>query len=515
MDAPTRSRRWLLPLAALLFVAAGQGLWLGHDDRQDWLEVYFEPGPQGVQVVVEPPLPPSMVPHVTVGRDGVLDVPPGRAVALPLADGQTWTIGGEGLPLLALGQRQEQGQLRILSGLQTLGEGGVRPLQMDVPWRRQSQEIDALSARFGEADVAVVSAQDGGAIVRWGTGEWGAPEVDHLLLFAGDSWRSVKRGPEEFARVPVLRPEGAAVAGVLAALATALIALGLGAEATLSTGALCAVLGLVGAHLGALGLAVSALVGLIAALGRGLWRLGWKALGPAAALLAIAAAPTHFVGYSTVEGDGLRVDSNTPGPILAARCPAAAPVTVQAEAGGSMDWLSEAVCSPGAIPAGANVLMLGGTNDDYLWGLRAGGAAGRASYWLAGLRTVVAGTTWSDGSVSSFYSGAVDRSLETLPAQVEAYRAAARCAKEGGGRMVLLQNYEVADLRAGRGAGRDELVRARMEAVRSEGGQAVDLLERMGDRASITWFADRIHPTAVGHRHYADEACALLADGAR
>lgn len=513
MDRRTPLPRWLLPLSALLFVAAGHGLWLGHDDRQDWLTVYFEPSPQGAEAVIERPLPPSMVPHVSVDPDGVLQVPPGRAVAIPLQDGASWRIEGEGLPFVALGTKQARGDLALLVDLQTPGAGGLEPIDLARPWRQQAEVLDALSAQLAEgAEPSLTVDGDG---LSWGQGRWQAPGADHLLLLAGDSWRSVTQEPGGFSRVPSVRPEGAALTAVLAALATLLIGLGLGAEATASTAILCGALAWMGAHLGVIGLAVSAVVGLMAAVGRGVWKLGWRALGPTAALIGIAAAPTHFVGYSTVEGDGLRPSTRIPGDVLGDRCPAATPVTVQAEAGGSMDWLSGAVCAPDAMAPGATLLMLGGTNDDYLWGLRAGGATGRIAYWLAGLKTVIAGSEWSTRSVSSFYGSAVERSLHNLPAQVEAYRAAARCAREGGGRMVLLQNFEVADLRAGRGAGRTELVQARMDAVRAEGGHAVDLLDRLGDRASITWFADRIHPTAVGHEQYADLACAELSAGAR
>jgi hypothetical protein len=207
------------------------------------------------------------------------------------------------------------------------------------------------------------------------------------------------------------------------------------------------------------------------------------------------------VGYSTVQGEALRHQRGGIRWQLDEGCSRCQGKTAALFASGeTLPWLRDAYCA--SIPSfgSEQVTFLGGANDDFLSALSSptGALPMARAFIQPGLEP------WQHG-----YEAAAAASLGRIDDQVAALEGLMRCVQSRGAQFVFLHDFMARDMAHGRQADRLAMLNRRRDAVQSAGHTFVDLLERFGEQAGISWFNDGVHLSLIGHRHVTDLACGL------
>jgi len=206
------------------------------------------------------------------------------------------------------------------------------------------------------------------------------------------------------------------------------------------------------------------------------------------------------LGYSTVEGDGLRGRRGGIRVMLNEDC---APCRGSTEAlykgGETFAWLRDRFCARGYSVAGdGNVTFLGGANDDFFWG---GGLS--TAYLFVGDQ--ITAEAWRMNSMK-----AAAMSLARFDRQSEALRGLISCVAARHADFLFLHDFLVTDMLSGRDASRAVMLDKRRDIVTAAGGTFVDMFDRFKDEAGVSWFNDYVHLSLIGHRRVSEVACAQL-----
>jgi hypothetical protein len=118
------------------------------------------------------------------------------------------------------------------------------------------------------------------------------------------------------------------------------------------------------------------------------------------------------------------------------------------------------------------------------------------------------------GLLSAMESSASD-SLAYIEEQQRMAREAADCARARGGSLWFVHDMLSVDLAGGRSPARQEMLGRRQLAVESAGGHFIDILAEAKDAIGISWFADVMHLSAIGHEEVAARACAAMSASIR
>jgi hypothetical protein len=217
-----------------------------------------------------------------------------------------------------------------------------------------------------------------------------------------------------------------------------------------------------------------------------------------------------MVGYSTVRGDSLRRGSDGFVERLNTSCTECRNRTSRfSREAQTLRWVREVVCSPSfAAPNGAEVVFLGGGNDDLFY--RPTGLLQLLADFAGTLRFVarpIGAMDWE-----TVFDQANERVVATLEEQADDIEATIACAKQGGRRFSFVHDFLIWDLDRGRTSTRQRTFERRRAAVLSAGGRFIDLLEEFRQTAGVAWLNDFIHPSAVGQRMIADLLCERLAE---
>jgi hypothetical protein len=221
---------------------------------------------------------------------------------------------------------------------------------------------------------------------------------------------------------------------------------------------------------------------------------GWRYLRREPASQRLEGVGCVLTGYSTARGVGLRrFEQGTAATLQAdpATCPGG--LTLLAEEGQTLAWAARAVCSG---PKAEAVVFLGGGNDDLLTGVTHGPVFAMLAFGIVHYRHRPLTPERQDQLFADAAQWSVARSGE----QEAAIRTMATCARERGARFLFVHDFLAGDLSAGRSPARRAMLNSRRRAVEEAGGQFVDLEHETGGRVGVSWFADFIHPSALGHR---------------
>jgi hypothetical protein len=202
------------------------------------------------------------------------------------------------------------------------------------------------------------------------------------------------------------------------------------------------------------------------------------------------------LGYSTVKGEGLRGQQGGIRSFLDHDCQQCRHRTAGIFAGGeTLAWLRDNYCgSPPSFGADGHVYVLGGANDDFLWGVLS-----IARLFIIGQQGV---TPWRRNQVS-----AAAASRAQIDAQTSALADLIRCARSRGAQLLFLHDFLATDLSGGRGDDRAAMLARRQAVVETAGGSFADLLSVFANEVGISWFNDYVHLSLVAHERVADLAC--------
>jgi hypothetical protein len=243
------------------------------------------------------------------------------------------------------------------------------------------------------------------------------------------------------------------------------------------------------------------LAGAAAILGVLLWRQRSPDVPPKADLDTAATTELRpsavVVGYSAIARGALREGTDGLPEHLARSAATHLRVVSQVGySGGTFPLIEAYVCDQlEGMRKGSMVLFFGGTNDDWIAGLRMSR--------LAPLRMLLL-EIWLKSDVHRYERRElVDAraSLAVLPRQEQVVTHGVQCARARGYRFIFLHDFLVTDLGRDLPAARRQMRDARARAVRGAGGEFVDLFDELHDRFAVTWFNDIIHPSSVGYAH--------------
>jgi hypothetical protein len=224
------------------------------------------------------------------------------------------------------------------------------------------------------------------------------------------------------------------------------------------------------------------------------------------------------MGYSTAAGATLEdFGSNGVYEWLANTCgPCRTATSRVAQKSADFEFIRDSLCSA-EFPGGdnADVLLLGGTNDDFFWALKP-----RASLsWLASLLTggrLLFNHGWQhnpDAVVDpqASVNAMAQNTAGQAELQIDAVRDALECADQRHVRFHFFHDFMIYDVPGGRmSAARRAMLTKRQEMTEAGRGVFVDLLDVTRAEVGVSWFNDQIHLSAVGHRRMADIICASL-----
>lgn len=223
-----------------------------------------------------------------------------------------------------------------------------------------------------------------------------------------------------------------------------------------------------------------------------------------------------LTGYSTTADAGLHY--GTPGlfGILDTACDRCEGATARvAWRGGELSQIRDTVCAEeGPVAPGTDIILLGGTNDDFQLPLQAMTLADRLRGYLAAarilflLRKLPKATVAFDASQTLMV--AIETARRNVAGQTALIRQACDCARERGAHLWFFHDYIASDLAAGPSPARAFLLDERRRATEAAEGKFVSLLEATGDRAGVSWFNDIVHLSAIGHREAAGVVCRTL-----
>lgn len=523
-------------------------VWLGRDLAAGQLRRgYFEPVGNGIGIAMDDSVRSIILPLFFITDGGDLAVPPGMTGVLPLTTGTSYEVASEDsalAPYVVLGVAQSvppdgvadraAGDAAQLVGARTLGlrDGRLALVEWDAarPWRADAARLSALreACAAGDAPVrATVTAAPNGVEVRLGSCSaadalTGIAETRlALAALGGPNWATVARRPQWIVDLQIAWPMIAAVivkvtamwwvfglpsaAAASGALAVAGIAYPVPAVLTWLP---AAVLSLAAAALRAATMALRRLPPrprLVAALaGVGVVALVvWSIVVPPASLTPNWRAPDWdgsmacaVIGYSTVEDIGLRGERGGLRWMLDERCAQCRKATASLSiGGGTLGWMSDAYCRTiRSFGERGQVTFLGGANDDFLSG---------TLNWARLLVQATQGIEpWRRNIVA-----APKASLARVEMQQAEIEELVRCARSRDAQFVFLHDFVIGDLSAGRDHDRVTLLDRRRSAVEKAGGDFVDLLDRFGAEAGVSWFNDYVHLSVIAHGRVADLAC--------
>jgi hypothetical protein len=533
LDAPTKpdEARAIAGRVLLVIVALVASVWTLRDIWAPQLSTsetlaggYFEPrGAAEVAIAAEPELKRNMQPDVDIVDDGSLSVPPGRVLVDIGEDDVDYvvrSIGTETPPFVLVGRVGErEGETTWVEDLRApqARAGAARLVPFEIqPWAKDAARLAELRDTCSVADEVHVRRRGRELRLAIGTCEFVHTEPEGSLptvaFLSATGWLRVSSEPRVWHESRQFELAAMLTIVLIDALVIALLASWLGPGPTL-------VLALVGALLspwrwgiGVLWWAITSLLALGSGLVRAALALGLRrsvlAFGGVAAL-AVAVflslrepepraefgSDTCLVtGYSTVHGEGLRRQTDRLSDRLATlEGPCAGSTATRGFPAANLWRITEFACSE----TSEILIFFGGSNDDMLWTPR----PHRISLLPAILQISISGE-----AREARWSSALDRAIASSEADLDAQRdrigRLATCGPREPETLFYFHDFLVIDL-DGMDEGRARLRAARGAAVTAAGATFVDTYAELRSEASVTWFSDFVHLSAIGHARVA------------
>jgi hypothetical protein len=518
------------------------------------MQGYFEELPHRVGVVLEEELATSITPDISQDAAGNISVPPGNIVGIPLPPGielQVRSTRERGVPYLVLGKMERLPELQpawvTLAMPKRLAGRELVAVDWDAgrPWRFDAAWLEAIASRCGvKAEPATVIVEGRAQDVVLKIGECAAhiavSPVDRVLaVVAGPDWNVIERLDGWHSRV-YATPPTLVVLMVLSLLRIACSWFALGGIATTAIALTVASVSLwntVPAMLSGI-LATSAVI--LIAVWRGLalmfgvrWRwaatIVWLLLMVGAggaglkALMHAAHASVReldeserrasclVTGYSSAAGTALRWGTQGLTGWLKGECrPCGGSVTQLAQAGGTLHWLRDHMCSHPLTSTGAEVVFLGSANDDFLYWIDAAGDLTGTLRRVATLGSTVYSENPGLPGMRKVFGDAAQLSWALVEEQLARIREVLGCIRADGNNLIFAHDFLVLDLPAGRDDLRQRMMERKRAAVEDAGGTFVDLYDEFRDEAGVAWFNDFIHFSTIGHRRIAERVCTSI-----
>ncbi len=163
-------------------------------------------------------------------------------------------------------------------------------------------------------------------------------------------------------------------------------------------------------------------------------------------------------------------------------------------------------------PVSNGVIFLGGTNDDFLTPVFAStsGSFWKLSFHLFGSLLDRRAAGQSPERVLHLVDVAAAETLSHAEEHTAAIAATVGAVRAASG-FYYFHDFLVSDLASGRSAVRQDLAERRATAVKQAGGTFVDLLPKLRDRVSVSWFNDLMHPSTFGAKEIARSICLEIA----
>ena len=530
---------------------------------------YFEACPDGVCLIMDGSFRTGIFPEIELNDEDTLLVPPGRSLVLPLAADRSYVIDradAPGAPHIVVGSQvswEESGNpsengssvTRLVRGFVPSvveGELRFREWRPASPWGEDEARLGQLAEACG-TPVAVemgatrgqpsVSVQMGDceASAPFGMEENAEPEPS-LVVLAGPRWATVRRPGNPWRTE--LRIHGVFLPFLILMSVVAGIA-GLGWILSFTSSSLILLASFLHPLAAVLLWISAAFLGACGCFWRGIRRL-WRRK-PALACAAVAGPilliivvvinfrsseigpedqpvagdaqqdPCLLVGYSTVEGAGLRFGTDGLYELLASSCQACAGgLERRAASAKDFTWIRDVVCAAGRSQRGGGpIVFLGGNNDDFLWGMTRGSLFGNLADSLQVLKVILSPDQVQPDHWSSLMSLAEHHSFQSSGEQAEVIEETLRCSAENEATFWFIHNFMAFDLEGGRSADRTRMLEMRRAALAGTGATFVDTLERFQGEVGVHWFNDFIHLSAVGHERIAGLTCeSILQDPA-
>lgn len=494
---------------------------------------YFERLGAEIGVATDTRTAPDMIPAFVVTADGGLGIAPGMSVVLPLQGEVGYALAADHrlAPYVLFGEHARDRAQLVAPHTLAWQDGALAILPWQArPWREDAGRLERMQTACadpaGAPAALTVRLESGHLHLGYGrcalTAPW--PATEHgaaLAALAGPDWLRVARDPIWHL---THRVEWIVLALVLIKVTTLWWALGapsaIAASSALGLAAwvvpvpailtwpLMLAAGLAAAAVRLVGLGLRRLPrcwwwpALAAGLGALAWA-GWRLAAPLPPPLLVETDPPNHrgdacavIGYSTVKGEGLRLDHSGLRRYLDERCDRCRHEVTGLFAGGeTLTWARDEYCrSPRTLGAGGQVTFLGGVNDDLF-----SGVFSLPRLFVGGRRSIDA---WRQSQ-----SGSVRASLDRLDQQAAALETLIACARDRGAGFLFLHDLLVTDLPAGREAERTAMRDRRKQIVTAAGGQFVDLQQAFGEEIGIHWFNDFVHLSLIGHERAAALAC--------
>lgn len=497
-----------------------------------------------------------LAPDVDLDNQGRLSVPPGRTIALPLAEGIEYGVTNSGrllAPYVVVGLQRSLGNAASgdlaaarLHGAQIIDLEGsdLRWVDWDASraWTRDRAWLESLTVACSDDRAPLrLSLQQRRDLMEVRLGRCalrtplaGDDRARVLVVVAGLNWAGVERADGwHVTRDVWWKP----VAVIVLQAATAAVVIG--PFAALGLSLWIAGLSLFGPVPALIGFAVVIIITCVAAIIacirrtrgrlRGHW-LAWSIAGVVVVSLAVWSLRSGdtsrdwgevrlergnnacgLIGYSTVRGDTLRRGSPSAWDYLDQQCVSCRGATARyAKEAQKLDWVRDIACADSFTLAPRGVLaFLGGGNDDFFWAR----STFSQIFRFIGLLTY-AYQRPDEHAWQRFVNTAAADSRLALDEQTTVIRELATCTGARGQKLLFMHDFLIWDLEGGRSPDRQAMLAARRSAVEEGGGRFVDLLAGVGSSAGVSWFNDFIHPSAIGHLRIGESICRTLTDSA-
>lgn len=217
------------------------------------------------------------------------------------------------------------------------------------------------------------------------------------------------------------------------------------------------------------------------------------------------------LGYSTPRGIGLRSSAQNLGESLSRTCGACGGrATTLARSGGTMRWASRAYCSAyGSRGPGRGAVFWGGVNDDHLVS-----SEGRGVASILPLAPVLSGFVLDPPRTAADDEQLRDEAVAVAHRRASHQRRDAErlfnCMRSSTPRSVYAEDFMIQDLEAPPAQHRAAMRGVRRQAAMQAGVRVVSFLEKFAEVAGVSWFADEVHPSQIGHEFAAREVCRWL-----
>lgn len=218
-----------------------------------------------------------------------------------------------------------------------------------------------------------------------------------------------------------------------------------------------------------------------------------------------------LVGYSSARGVGLRAPGQRVGAVLQRECDLCGHgTTTVSRSGATLRWAAHTMCRRRGGARREATVFWGGVNDDYLFWKSPGRSFLNIFAFFSMLGQMVFDPPHGVREGRRVRQAAAAASERHVASERQSAEQLFACLRSSSKRTLYAEHFMIQDLAFPIGQARAKMRAARRDAARHQRVEVLRLLDVLGGQAGVSWFADEVHPSQIGHAHIAALICQRL-----